>query len=325
MNSNDKVVLVTREPAFSPQERAYLRDISTGRYYNHMIDETFTMGDSKTGIEEYKVISVNAQMNQVQLMNMKDNSIVELFQVKRFEYNTPGQMAKHSMRVGSNMPTSPPPQVYHQPWERLELSNVSMSEKPYSVGFEKTIVLSSNKYQWRAKLKFTAANGRFLSRSPRIEEDITIAGDTYSIVDIHNQASNPQYNLTGSEVVALKDAFQAAVAGNRQNQGSYRSNSTNFIELTNKTTGEKKKIYEGQTVKFNDFKANLFNKETRQPLELSVGDKLTVEHNGETFEYKVDDIKREFTRLSVNHSTTLGSITIEDLKSGVKTTLLERH
>jgi hypothetical protein len=282
MNNNDKVVMVLREPVFSPQSKAYLRDISTGRYYNHMIDETFTIGDSKTGTEVYKVLSIDYRLNQVQLMNMKDNSIIEVSTVKRFEYNTPGQMTKHSGRVGPDMPSSSP-QIYHQPWERLELSSVSVSEKPYSVGFEKVIVLSSNKYQWRARLKFTAASGRFLSRSPRIEEDLTIAGDTYSIADIHSQVKS---DFADGNVVSLQDAFTEAVNGRKS--GSFQSKSANFIELINKTTGEKKKIHEGQTVKFNDYKAHLYNKDTRKSLgELSVGDKFTVEHNGETFEYKV--------------------------------------
>lgn len=100
MNSDDKVVLVLREPVFSPRERAYLRDIPTGRYYNHMIDETFTMGDENTGTEEYKVLSIDSQLNQVQLMNMKDNSIIGVSKERRFEYqqDAQGQTAPGAMQ-----------------------------------------------------------------------------------------------------------------------------------------------------------------------------------------------------------------------------------
>jgi hypothetical protein len=100
MNSDDKVVLVLREPVFSPREKAYLRDIPTGRYYNHMIDETFTMGDENIGKEEYKVLSIDSQLNQVQLMNMKDNSIIGVSKERRFEYqqDTQEQAASGAMR-----------------------------------------------------------------------------------------------------------------------------------------------------------------------------------------------------------------------------------
>ncbi|MBN2642032.1 MAG: hypothetical protein JXR78_10280 [Victivallales bacterium] len=291
LNSSESVVVTTKKPTFFSPPKARLQDVSTGHHYTLAVGETFTIGDTKTGKEEYKVLSIDSRFNLVQLMNMKDNSIVEVSQIKRFE-------------LGSNMPTSPPPQIYHQPWERLELRDAFTYSKKYTINLEKVVVISSNKYQWRARLKFTADNGKVLNRSLRIDDDLTIGGDTYRIVDIYV----PEYivNKPRPSQISLVNAF------------NNKPNLEIFIELLYKTTGEKQKIYENQTIRVGDYKVFLTDKETKEKFDLSPGDKFSINHKGETYQYRIAEVKGESVYVSPNVSSHEYYAIIEDLKSGKK-------
>ncbi len=112
MKTDEKVVLIADQTAYSPKEKAYFRDIATRKKYSRIIDQTLKLGDETTGVEEYKVLSIDSKEKVVQLMNIKTQAIIAVSSKRRFEYDSQrdGRRRRNNRRNGMppGMPMPPP-------------------------------------------------------------------------------------------------------------------------------------------------------------------------------------------------------------------------
>lgn len=84
--NDDKIVMVVDQNVYAPRETVHLRDVAFGNEYKIGLDASFKIGDDRTGVENYKIISIDAKQNEVQVINEKDNKIYDISARKRFEY-----------------------------------------------------------------------------------------------------------------------------------------------------------------------------------------------------------------------------------------------
>lgn len=101
LNGEDKIVMVADQTVYSPKETVYLRDAVDKKYYRLGLDEVFSLGDDKTGIEKYKLIQVDSGQNIVQLKSEADNKIYEVSAKKRFESEEAGDESKEKSTTSS--------------------------------------------------------------------------------------------------------------------------------------------------------------------------------------------------------------------------------
>ncbi len=85
LSNNKKIVLVIGQPTYSPFSKVYLRDCFTKKLYGMSEGETFDMGDSRTGISQYKFAGAKPKGNKVLVINQKIRAFITIGTKSDFE------------------------------------------------------------------------------------------------------------------------------------------------------------------------------------------------------------------------------------------------